>query len=231
MRHHGYGSGGAVRECLSRDTRNLLARKTIAQATGGVWAWFKMTFFCILCVLGLWGQLPSLMRPSVEQHAIKREDDRRQKARNQAQGLMDKMRSEVSEGFKHLNLAKVKYRRKARNSLRDPGGAAPGSATSFIRSVGGVGGQSGLVLSSSTVEEEGQLVESLSEHAEKAFESFVRAVHACQSLELRGGTLPRGLSDLNNLGGRNGKDPPQTDAHVMEDEQVTADCAPIKYLV
>lgn len=65
----------------------------------------------------------------------------------------------------------------------------------------------------------------LAEEAELAFESFVRAVHACQSLELRGGTLPRGFSENSASGAapgaRSDKDVLPPDAHVMEDEQVS----------
>lgn len=81
MRHIGYGLSAAGRECLSRETRILLAKKTIAHATGGLLAWFKMMVLAMLCVLGLWGQHPTLLRPSIEQHATRREEERRQKVR------------------------------------------------------------------------------------------------------------------------------------------------------
>lgn len=138
-------------------------------------------------------------------------------AHDQAQELMNRMRSEIANGHVQLVKAKNKYRERTRGRLHDC--RSGGSGSDFDQNPAD---QSGCGLREARDEGRGA---SLSECAELAFESLVRAVNACQSLELRGGTLPRGLSDTSGLPVRVAKDGnPPAQVHVMEDEQVQLHC-------
>eukprot|EP00951_Prasinocladus_malaysianus_P035518 scaffold366620_cov31-Prasinocladus_malaysianus.AAC.1 len=120
---------------------------------------------------------------------------------------MDKMRAEVQQGKKHLAAAK-RLRKEGRMTARESQ-SIPRQESECLSSSGAGVGTARSTKSASA------------EEAELAFESFVRAVHACQNLELRGGTLPKGFSDI-PVGGAPGLRssnviPPES--HIMEDEQ------------
>uniref|UniRef100_A0A061QIJ2 C3H1-type domain-containing protein n=1 Tax=Tetraselmis sp. GSL018 TaxID=582737 RepID=A0A061QIJ2_9CHLO len=209
-RSHGHGSRAALEppaHCHSREARNLLARRTVGNcACTGLLDWLRVLVLSVLCILGLWGHHTTILRPAIERRVMEREERRREQAREHALELMQRMRFEASDGAKHLARAKALYDKQEPGDQRERAGSGKPCRSGMWQQRSADAAHSG---------------STWAEAAELAFESFVRAVHACQSLELRGGTVPKGLSDLCGAApGRGGKEMPHhAECHVLEDEQ------------
>ncbi|KAK9816451.1 hypothetical protein WJX72_000489 [[Myrmecia] bisecta] len=190
-----YCSGTAQRaawECRSQLTRSLIVRKCIFHFGGGFGMWFKLVCLSVLCLLGLWGCYASLTRPPLEAQEGRRAAAKRAAARAAAQALVDRMRSQAQSGHSYLAAAKQQQYgcRATHADLDDPGDEA-GEGSIPLEDLGI---RDPLATSDHTQSRREPKTKTVKD-AEKAFEKFVRAVHALQGLELRGGVIPQGFID------------------------------------
>eukprot|EP00198_Chlamydomonas_reinhardtii_P006390 XP_001695726.1 predicted protein [Chlamydomonas reinhardtii] len=203
-----------VWECRSRLARSLIARRCFFSFGVGLFSWVKLMVFCLLCLLGYAGCYNSISRPTVERHIDTRRQQKVAAARARAHALVTRMRSEAETGHKHLEQAKRECLESAafqkgppditQMRFTDPTKSPlpPPPQINQIHDINFHLQESG---TSSTGEELA---------SEKAFKCFVRSVHALQSLDLHGDTVPQVFAELVQAGGAESRE-----THVLEDEQ------------
>ncbi|GLC37451.1 hypothetical protein PLESTB_001584400 [Pleodorina starrii] len=204
-----------VWECRSRLARSLIARRCFFSFGVGLFSWLRLVVFCLLCLLGQAGCYTSIIRPVVERHIDTRRQQKVAAARARAHALVTRMRSEADAGLRHLELAKRECMESAafqrgppdisQMCFTDPNKSPPPPPPPPISQIHDINFHLQESGTSSTGEELA---------SEKAFKCFVRSVHALQSLDLHGDTVPQVFAELVQAGAAESRE-----THVLEDEQ------------
>lgn len=155
-------------------------------------------------------------RPNIEQHVITRREQKRQEARNRAQSLMARMRAEAQQGHVHLLQAQNEQSERKQGSWQHQTSNSS-QLTTEQPYASGTTDESGPLFASvapgapaepmhgSNSKQAVPPTHDMNFHindngsgnggdelaSEKAFKCFVRAVHALQSLDLQGNTVPQ----------------------------------------
>ncbi|KXZ46814.1 hypothetical protein GPECTOR_40g548 [Gonium pectorale] len=203
-----------VWECRSRLARSLIARRCFFCFRVGLFSWLRLVLFCLLCLLGQAGRHITISRPIVERHIDTRRQQKIAAARARAHALVTRMRSEAEAGRTHLTQAKRECMESAafqrgppdisQMCFTDPTKSPP-PPTLPISQIHDIN----LHLQESGTSSTGEELAS-----EKAFKCFVRSVHALQSLDLHGETVPQVFAELVQAGSMESRE-----THVLEDEQ------------
>ncbi|CAG9465038.1 unnamed protein product [Pedinophyceae sp. YPF-701] len=179
--------------CTSSAARSALMQYGATCISLGIVTWLYMLGVSIVAALG-WYQMRTegLVTPGVSSLVRRRRKLKRAEHRQASVNLLASMRAEATKGLAHLGLLSDDAAKRLCCGDLARGGcsrcACDGEPHAPGEPVCGCG--SGRVcLCGITPPKDGEVVV----NAEKAFACFVRAVHAMQGLDLRGGTTPRGL--------------------------------------
>ncbi|GMH42583.1 hypothetical protein BSKO_10502 [Bryopsis sp. KO-2023] len=175
-------------ECRSGLARTLIFKKCLLNVRMGLVAWFQLIMTCVINWFTMWGYLTCLCSRPIVQKHVVHRQDHN---RREARRRAQTLLDRMrQESHQGHSYLDIARKDTWSNTDQDPGG------TNKVRLSDG---------HSSSL-------------AEKAFLCFVRAVHALQSLDLQGDTIPHGFMDA--------AAPPleTSDCQVLEDEQADLYC-------
>lgn len=197
-----------VWECRSQVARGQIASRCVFSLAPTVYQWFYVALFCIMTLLGFWGNHRSIVRPAVLAHIQTRREQQRICARRQASEVIQRVRAETEAGHKHLVAARERFR--GADTVVSPlEGIEMTSLTPHK-----VVSRQPLVLSVNVGHQDRDLDPVSSSPSEQAFRCYVQAVHALRVLDLDSQRVPwciRKIKDSVLLA--------DSSLHVFEDEQ------------